>query len=74
MFDVELLEKLKHADYVLMSIAPVNGEDIVLKHLSKNFKFLNLKWITYLSAKVYTEITKEIGLMKQGATRNPFTF
>ena len=50
MFDVELLEKLKHADYVLMSIAPVNGEDIVLKHLSKNFKFLNLKWITYLSA------------------------
>ena len=50
MFDVELLEKLKYADYVLMSIAPVNGEDIVLKHLSKNFKFLNLKWITYLSA------------------------
>ena len=50
MFDVELLEKLKYADYVLISIAPVNGEDIVLKHLSKNFKFLNLKWITYLSA------------------------
>ena len=49
-FDEELLKKLKHADHVLMSIAPVNGEDIVLKHLSKRLVFLNLKWITYLSA------------------------
>ena len=49
-FDRDLLEKLKNADHVLISIAPINGKDIVLKHLSTKLEFLNLKWITYLSA------------------------
>ena len=47
-FDRALIKKLESADYILISIPPVNNEDIVIKNFSA---FLNnCKWITYLSA------------------------
>ena len=49
-FDQELLNELGKADYILVSIAPVNGEDLVLKHIKDKIKENKFKWITYLSA------------------------
>ncbi len=49
-FDKDLIAKLENADHILISVAPVNGQDIVLKNFKKNFKNLKCKWITYLSA------------------------
>ncbi len=49
-FDQNLLNNLKKADYILISIPPINNEDVVIKKLKKNIKNLNPKWITYLSA------------------------
>tara|TARA_B100001564_G_C20565450_1_gene635796 strand:- start:37 stop:912 length:876 start_codon:yes stop_codon:yes gene_type:complete len=49
-FDKFLVEKLKLADHILISIPPVNNEDVVIKNLKEEFKNLNIKWITYLSA------------------------
>ncbi|MDA9687829.1 NAD-dependent epimerase/dehydratase family protein, partial [Candidatus Pelagibacter sp.] len=41
---------LKDADYILVSIPPVKGTDIVIKNFSKTLKNCKAKWITYLSA------------------------
>ena len=49
-FDKELITKLEEADHILLSIAPVNGVDIVIKNFQNYFKSNKLKWITYLSA------------------------
>ena len=49
-FDRDLLIKLKEADHILISIPPVNNEDVVVKTFSQFIKNLNPKWITYLSA------------------------
>jgi|TARA_B110000211_G_scaffold217984_1_gene262362 nucleoside-diphosphate-sugar epimerase len=49
-FDHKLIENLKSSDHILSSIAPVNGEDIVIKNFQKNFEDSKIKWITYLSA------------------------
>ena len=49
-FDQKLIENLKSSDHILSSIAPVNGEDIVIKNFQKIFKVSKIKWITYLSA------------------------
>lgn len=49
-FDRDLLIKLKEADHILISIPPVNNEDVVVKTFSQFIKKLNPKWITYLSA------------------------
>lgn len=49
-FDRDLLTKLKEADHILISIPPVNNEDVVVKTFSQFIKNLNPKWITYLSA------------------------
>ena len=50
-FDELLKNELEKANYILISIPPVNGEDVVSKNfemsLKKNKK---CKWITYLSA------------------------
>ena len=47
-FDKDLLKKLESADYILISITPVNSEDIVIKNFSA---YINkCKWVTYLSA------------------------
>ena len=49
-FDKDLITKLEEADHILLSIAPVNGVDIVIKNFQNYFKSNKLKWITYLSA------------------------
>jgi nucleoside-diphosphate-sugar epimerase len=49
-FDQNLLVKLKEADHILVSIPPINDEDLVVKNFSKFLKSSKVKWITYLSA------------------------
>jgi len=49
-FDNNLIKNLDEADHILISIAPVNGEDIVIKNFKEKFKDQKFKWITYLSA------------------------
>ena len=50
-FDTSLEKKLTEADHILISIPPVNGEDIVAKYFNSHLKKIkNCKWITYLSA------------------------
>ena len=49
-FDKRLIENLKYSNHILVSIAPVNGEDIVIKNFKNIFDNSNPKWITYLSA------------------------
>ena len=49
-FDNNLIKNLNEADHILISIAPVNGEDIVIKNFKERFKDKKFKWITYLSA------------------------
>ena len=49
--DYSLVQKLEYADYILISIPPVDGKDIVANFLETNSKIkINCKWITYLSA------------------------
>ena len=49
-FDKSLIKNLEASNYILISIAPVNGEDIVIKNFQNIFKGTKVKWITYLSA------------------------
>jgi len=49
-FDKNLIENLKYSSHILASIAPVNGEDIVVKNFKNIFDNNKIKWITYLSA------------------------
>jgi nucleoside-diphosphate-sugar epimerase len=49
-FDKNFISKLEEADHILISIAPVNGIDIVIRNFQNYFKPSKLKWITYLSA------------------------
>jgi nucleoside-diphosphate-sugar epimerase len=49
-FDKKFIPNLEEADHILLSIAPVNGADIVIKNFQNYFKLKKLKWITYLSA------------------------
>jgi nucleoside-diphosphate-sugar epimerase len=49
-FDKNLIKSLESSNYILASIAPVNGEDIVIKNFQNIFKANKIKWITYLSA------------------------
>jgi nucleoside-diphosphate-sugar epimerase len=49
-FDQKLIESLKSSDHILISIAPIKGEDIVIKNFQNILKSSSLKWITYLSA------------------------
>ena len=50
-FDDSLKIKLQEADYILVSIPPINGLDIVAEYFNENIKSINnCKWITYLSA------------------------
>ena len=49
--DVSIKKKLEESDYILISIPPINGKDIVANYFDRNLKnFRNCKWITYLSA------------------------
>ena len=49
-FDKNFMSKFEEADHILISIAPINGTDIVIKNLKDYFKSSKFKWITYLSA------------------------
>ena len=49
-FDQRLVERLKSSDHILVSIAPINGEDIVLKNFQNKFENKRIKSITYLSS------------------------
>ena len=49
-FDNNLLKNLKEADYILVSIAPINNKDIVIENFKQELITKNYKWITYLSA------------------------
>ena len=50
-FDSSLNKKLKEANYILISIPPIEGRDIVANYFDKNPQNItNCKWITYLSA------------------------
>ena len=49
-FDQKLIENLKYSNHILVSIAPVNGEDLVTKNFKNVFDNSKIKWITYLSA------------------------
>ena len=48
--DKNIDTKVQDADFVLVSIPPVEDEDIVLKNFKEILKKSNPKWITYLSA------------------------
>jgi nucleoside-diphosphate-sugar epimerase len=49
-FDKNFLSRFQGADHILLSIAPVNGVDIVIKNFKDHLKSNRFKWITYLSA------------------------
>ena len=50
-FDDSIIKKLEEAEYILISIPPIEGKDIVANFLDKNLiNLTNCKWITYLSA------------------------
>jgi nucleoside-diphosphate-sugar epimerase len=49
-FDQKLIKNLKSSNHILISIAPVNGEDIIVKNFQNTFDDNKIKWITYLSA------------------------
>ena len=49
--DASIIEKLEEANYILISIPPVDGKDIVVDYFESNFKNTkNCNWVTYLSA------------------------
>ena len=49
-FDPKIKESIKNSDYILISIPPKNGTDLVFKNFSNIIKDTNIKWLTYLSA------------------------
>ncbi len=49
-FDKNLIKSLEASNYILVSIAPIDGEDIVIKNFQNLFKEKKVKWLTYLSA------------------------
>ena len=49
-YDKDLILKLREADYILISIPPKEGEDLVIKNFSKFLEISKVKWVTYLSA------------------------
>ena len=49
-FDKNFISRFVEADHILISIAPFNGEDIVVKNFQNYFKSKKIKWVTYLSA------------------------
>ncbi|MDA9081868.1 oxidoreductase [Candidatus Pelagibacter sp.] len=49
-YDNSLIQKLKEADHILISIPPIKGIDLVIKNFLKILVNSKPKWITYLSA------------------------
>jgi nucleoside-diphosphate-sugar epimerase len=50
LFDKNLIKNLESSSYILVSIAPINGEDIVVKNFQNILEKKKVKWLTYLSA------------------------
>ena len=48
--DKDINQRLLNSDYILISIPPEDGKDIVFENFSKVIKDARAKWITYLSA------------------------
>ncbi len=49
-YDKSLIKELEKSEYILDSIPPIGGEDIVIKNFKEHIKKDKSKWITYLSA------------------------
>ena len=49
-YDENLIKDLEEAEYILISIAPKKGKDIVIKNFGDKFNNPKHKWVTYLSA------------------------
>ena len=49
-YDKDLITKIKESDYILVSVPPKNGEDLVIKYFSKYIEISKVKWLTYLSS------------------------
>ena len=49
-YDKKLIKNLESSNYILVSIAPINGEDIVVTNFQNIFEGKQVKWLTYLSA------------------------
>jgi NAD dependent epimerase/dehydratase family enzyme len=49
-YDKNLIKNLEASNYILISIAPINGKDIVTTSFQDIFKEKNFKWLTYLSS------------------------
>jgi len=48
--DKSLIKNLEASNHILVSIPPINGEDIVIKNFQNILKKNKVKWATYLSA------------------------
>ena len=48
--DNKIFEAILKADYILISIPPIDRQDIVIKNFKETIKKTKTKWITYLSA------------------------
>ena len=71
-FDSEILKKIKNYDYILVSIPPKNGIDIVIKNFQETLEILKTNWITYLSAtSVYGDHNGE--WVNENSKVNPLT-
>ena len=49
-FDKNFISRFEEADHILLSIAPINGNDMVIKNFKNYFQSKKIKWVTYLSA------------------------
>ena len=49
-FDPNINTEIEKANYILVSIPPVNGTDLVIKNFSKMIERSGASWVTYLSA------------------------
>ena len=71
--DKNIYIKIQDADFILVSIPPINGEDIVLRNLKEVIKKTKTKWITYLSAtSVYGN--HDGGWVNEGSETKPKSF
>ena len=48
--DKDINNKIENADFILVSIPPIEGEDLVINNFKEIIKKTKSKWITYLSA------------------------
>ena len=64
-YDKKLIKDLNNSNIILVSIPPVDGEDVVANFFEKEIKNFDFEWITYLSATSIYGDKREIGLMKK---------